>query len=258
MSDVPVVVSRDGAVATVTLNRPDKRNALDSATVDGLHAALAELEGEEGVRVIVLTGAGRDFCAGADLVQLQRIAAGAGAMENLQDAEHLGRLLVRMRRCTRPLVAAVRGNAIAGGAGLAGACDVVLACDDASFGYPEVQLGFVPAMVMALLRRATGEKVAFELVARGDRVDAREAHRIGLVTRVLPAGSFEDDVARYASELARRSPSALALTKRLLYGMDGMPFEEAIARGAEINALARGTDDCRAGVQRFLDRQREQ
>jgi methylglutaconyl-CoA hydratase len=256
MSSAPVVVTRDGAIATVTLSRPDKRNALDSATVEGLRVAFAELDREDDVRVIVLTGAGKDFCAGADLAQLQRIAAGADAMENLRDAELLGSLLIRMRRLSKPIIAAVRGNAMAGGAGLAGACDIILASDDARFGYPEVHLGFVPAMVMALLRRAVGEKVAFELVARGDRISAAEAQRIGLVTRVVDAGSFDDDVAQYAAELAKRSPSAIALTKRLLYGMDGLPFEEAIARGVEVNALARSTDDCRAGVRKFLDRQR--
>jgi methylglutaconyl-CoA hydratase len=256
MSAAPVVVTRDGAVATVTLNRPEKRNALDSATIEGLRAAFAELDREHDVRVIVLTGAGRDFCAGADLAQLQRIADGAGAMENLRDAELLGALLIRMRRTSKPIIAAVRGNAIAGGAGLAGACDIVIASKDAHFGYPEVHLGFVPAMVMALLRRAVGEKVAFELVARGDRVTAEEAQRVGLVTRVVDAGSFEADVVAYAVELAQRSPSAIALTKRLLYGMDGMPFEEAVARGVEVNALARSTEDCRSGVAKFLEKQR--
>jgi methylglutaconyl-CoA hydratase len=258
MSDAPVLVTRAGAVGTITLNRPDRRNALDAHSIDALRAALAELNGAEAVRVIVLTGAGRDFCAGADLVQLQRIAEGADAMENLRDAQALGELFVHMRRAAKPLVAAVRGNAIAGGAGLAGACDIVLAAEDAFFGYPEVQLGFVPAMVMALLRRAVGEKVAFELVAMGDRIDAAEAHRIGLVNRVLPSGTFDADVAAYAQQLAERSASAVGLTKRLLYGMDGLSFEEAIGRGAEVNALARGTDDCRAGVRRFLERQRKE
>lgn len=257
MSEARVVVTRDGAVATVTLNRADKRNALDAAMVDGISIALAELELESDVRVIVLTGAGKDFCAGADLAALERIAAGAGSIDNLHDAEHLGQLFIRMRRGTKPIIAAVRGNAIAGGAGLAGACDIVLAADDAVFGYPEVHLGFVPAMVMALLRRAVGEKVAFDLVARGDRIAAAEAHRLGLVNRVFAADSFDDDVREYATSLASRSGSAIALTKRLLYGLDGMSFEDAIARGAEVNALARDTDDCRAGVRAFLDRSRK-
>jgi methylglutaconyl-CoA hydratase len=256
VSDAPVLVARVGAVATVTLNRPDKRNALNAATVDGLKAALAELAGESAVAVIVLTGAGADFCAGADLAQLESIAAGTDGMDNLRDAQSLGDLFVRMRDLPKPVIAAVRGHALAGGAGLAAACDIVLAEESATFGFPEVHLGFVPAMVMALLRRSVGEKRAFEVVARGERFDAAEAYRLGLVTRVLSADGFADAVSSYAAELASRSASALALTKRLFYGLDGAPFDEAIARGAEVNALARGTADCRAGVRRFLDRQK--
>jgi methylglutaconyl-CoA hydratase len=255
MTDAPVLVATDGAVATITLNRPAKRNALNAAVTAGVRAAVAELSGEAEVRVIVLTGAGSDFCAGADLEQLEQLAAGAGAMENLRDAQSLGELFVQMRHAPKPIVAAVRGNAIAGGAGLAGACDIVLAADDAVFGYPEVHLGFVPAMVMALLRRSVGEKHAFELVARGERLAAHDAQSIGLLNHVYARAEFEHAVGAYVRELAQRSASALALTKRLLYGMDGMSFEAAIARGAEINALARNTDDCRDGVRRFLDRQ---
>lgn len=255
MSAAPaVVVSRDGAVGTITLNRPAKRNALDAATVDGVRIALAELEHEDDVRVIVIRGSGQDFCAGADLAQLERIAAGAGAMDNLQDAQRLGDLLIRMRRATKPIVAVVHGNAIAGGAGLATACDLILARDDATFGYPEVHLGFVPAMVMALLRRTVGEKVAFELTVRGHRFDAAEALRLGIVNRVFGAAQFDGEVRSYVADLAKRSASAVSLTKRLLYGSDGTSFEDAVARGAEVNALARGTEDCREGVRRFLDK----
>lgn len=256
MSTAPVLVATADGIGTITLNRADKRNALDSATIDGVRIAMAELETDREVRVIVLRGDGPDFCAGADLAQLERIAAGADSMENVNDAQQLGDLFVRMRRGTKPIIAAVQGSAIAGGAGLAGACDIILAADNAVFGYPEVHLGFVPAMVMALLRRSVGEKAAFELVARGDRIGADEAHRIGLVNRVYPAKDLDGEVTAYAAELARRSPSAIALTKRLLYGMDGMSFEEAIARGAEVNAIARATDDCREGVRRFLEKKR--
>ena len=256
VSTAPVLVRCDDAIGTITLNRADKRNALDSTTIDGVRIALAELEAETDVRVIVLRGDGPDFCAGADLAQLERIAAGADSMENLHDAQQLGELFIRMRRGTKPIIAAVQGNAIAGGAGLAGACDIVLASDNAVFGYPEVHLGFVPAMVMALLRRSVGEKVAFELVARGNRISAMEAQQLGLVNRVFPAAEFDDGVAAYLNGFARSSASALALTKRLLYGMDGMSFEEAIVRGAEVNALARATDDCREGVRRFLEKKR--
>jgi methylglutaconyl-CoA hydratase len=257
VSDVRVVVGREGSVGTITLNRPEKRNALDAATVDGLRVAFSELDRDNDVRVILLSGAGKDFCAGADLSELERIAATVDTVENLRDAQGLGDLFVRMRRATKPIIAAVTGSALAGGAGLAGACDIVLASDDAVFGYPEIHLGFVPAMVMALLRRAVGEKVAFELVARGDRISAADAHRLGLVNRIWAADRFEVEARAYAGELAERSASALQLTKRLLYGMDNVSFEDAIARGAEINALARGTEDCRTGVRRFLERRRD-
>ena len=153
-------------------------------------------------------------------------------------------------------IAAVHGHALAGGAGLATACDLVLAREDAVFGYPEVHLGFVPAMVMALLRRAVGEKVAFELVVRGERIGAGEALGLGLVNRVIPAAEWDDAVTAYASEIAKLSRTAVPLIKRLLYGMDGMAFEDAIARGAEVNVLARMTPDTRAGVRRFLDRKK--
>jgi methylglutaconyl-CoA hydratase len=256
MTGTPVLVSRDSAVGGLTLNRPDKRNALDSATIDALSSGFAALEDDDDVRVILLRGAGRDFCAGADLAELERMAAGGDPADNLLDAQRLGNLFIRMRDHRKPIIAAVRGAAIAGGAGLAGACDLVLAADDAGFGYPEVHLGFVPAMVMALLRRAVGEKVAFELVARGERITAAEAHRIGLVNRIFPSASFDEEVRAYTAALALRSASALQLTKRLLYGMDGMSFTEAIARGAEVNVLARGTADARAGMRAFLERQR--
>jgi len=249
-----VLYSVDAGVALVTLNRPDKRNALDDRMVAELREAFERADRDPEARVVLLRGAGKDFCAGADLAQLERIAAGTGPLENLDDAAAFGDLLIRMRRLSKPIVAAVHGNAFAGGAGLATACDVVLASEDSRFGYPEVHLGFVPAMVMALLRRACGEKIAFELVARGDRIDAAEAHRLGLVNRVLPAATFEADSMEYARELAGRSASALRLIKRLFYGMDGASFEEAIARGAEVNVLARMTEDTREGVREFLER----
>ncbi len=253
MSDVRVRTLVADGVAELVLSRPEKRNALDDRTIAELKEALQLAAEDERVRVLLLRGEGKDFCAGADLSQLERIAVSAGPMENLEDAASLGALFVAMRRLEKPIVAAVHGHAFAGGAGLATACDIVLATDDALFGYPEIHLGFVPAMVMALLRRTSSEKIVFELAARGDRITAGEARAYGLVNRLFPPETFEVDAREYARELARRSPSALALIKRLLYGMDTMSFDEAIARGAEINAIARLTPDYRAGVRRFLE-----
>ena len=245
-------LSEDG-VATLLMDRPEKRNALNGALVEALKDGLARARRDPDVRVVALRGAGDDFCSGADVDALERIAD-AGVEESLADAQRLGDLFVDMRRHPKPIVAVVHGRALAGGCGLATACDLVVAHDEAEFGYPEVHLGFVPAMVMTILRRKVGEARAFELVTRGHRVRAAEAVRLGLVNRVFLAEAFEEEVRSYLAELASRPPSAVALSKRLLYGLDGLSFEEGIGRGAEVNAIARATDAARTGVRRFLDR----
>lgn len=253
-SDRLVRVERGApGVATVVLDRPDRRNALSAALVAELRRTLRELDADAGVRVIALRGAGEDFCAGADLREV-RESVEAGVLTSLDDAQALGDLFIEMRGMRRPLVAVVRGRALAGGFGLATACDLVVAARSARFGYPEVRLGFVPAMVMAILRRSTGEQRAFELVALGETIDAVTAADYGLVNRVFDDDELDTQAAAFLEELAGRSASAVALTKRLLYQIDGVDFGAAIRTGAEVNALARLTDDCRAGIDRFLDR----
>jgi methylglutaconyl-CoA hydratase len=248
-----ILVAVDDAtgVCRITLNRPDKRNALDPLTIDELTDALAWTDADERVRVIVLEGKGRDFCSGLDLAVLAEMQ-GASVEEQLADADALADLFLLLRRVRQPCIAAVHGNTLAGGCGLATACDIVLASDDAKFGYPEVKVGFVPAMVMALLRRAVGEKRAVELAVTGRTIDAAEAHRLGLVHHVFPAAEFERRVGEYAADLARVSATALAFTKRLAYETDAVSFEAAIRAGVEMNALARQTDDFREGVERFV------
>ncbi len=253
-----VVVRLDGpsGVATITLNRPEKRNALNRILIDELSDAIAWADADEGVRVVLLQGAGKDFCAGADLEALQELGE-AGVYEQIEDADALGDLFLIMRRVAIPIVAAVHGHALAGGCGLATACDVVLASDEARFGYPEVNIGFVPAMVMTMLRRAVGEKRAFDLIATGRIIDAEEAERYGLIQHVYPAGEFTDRSDQFAVDLARHSASALALSKRLLYQTELHSFEASIRAGAELNVLARMTDDCKAGVKRFVRSKRK-
>lgn len=246
----------EDGVATLLMNRPEKRNALNAALVTALKSALARAAEDSAVRVVALRGAGKDFCAGADLAELEKVAA-QGPEESLDDARRMGELFVAMRRHPKPIVAVVHGRALAGGCGLATACDLVLCRDDAQLGYPEVNLGFVPAMVMTILRRKLGEGQAFELLVGGWRINAAEAERMALVQRVFPESAFENEVWDYLADLAKRPPSAVRLSKRLLYGLDAVGFEEGIARGAEVNALARLTDACREGVRRFLQRARE-
>jgi methylglutaconyl-CoA hydratase len=240
-------------VLHLTLNRPDKRNAIDAAMVDALLEQLAAADLAAGVRVISIRGAGSDFCAGADLGELLA-SVDQSAEANVAGAERLGRVFTLVREMPKPVVAVVHGRALAGGCGLATACDMILARDDATFGYPEVHRGFVPAMVLGLLRRAVGEKVAFDLVATGRPVTAGQALELGLISRVIPAGQFETDAAHVLADLAALSPSALALTKRLLYAVDTADFEAAIALGARVNAVARGTPDFKEAVEKFLKR----
>ena len=253
MENNAVLYDVGGGVARVTLNRPEKRNALNDGLVAGLKEALRDAGAREDVRAVLLTGAGADFCSGADLSALRKISEGT-VSDNFEDARSLMELYALVRRLRVPVVAAVRGRALAGGCGLATACDVVLASASARFGYPEVKIGFVPAMVMAILRRNVSEKRAFELVARGAEISAAEAERVGLVNRVYDDEAFESEAEAYVADFARVSRSAVTLTKRLLYQMDGLSFDAALQTGADLNTIARMTEDCRAGVARFLSK----
>lgn len=249
--DSPVIYAVEGHVALVTLNRPEKRNALDDSLVTALKDALRDADSREEVRAVLVTGAGPDFCSGADLSALQKISE-SSALENLEDARSLMELYALIRRVRVPVVAAVRGRALAGGCGLATACDLVLAASSARFGYPEVKIGFVPAMVMAILRRNVSEKRAFELITRGGEISAEQARDFGLVNQVFGDEEFESRVERYVADFEKVSRSAVVLTKRLLYQMDGMTFDAALQSGVDTNTIARMTEDCQAGIARFL------
>lgn len=251
MSERLVVGLGPDGVLTVTLNRPDKRNAIDSEMVGALSAELERAELDQDVAVVVIRGAGKDFCAGADLAEL--LASVDQTLEqNNADAARLGAVFTSMRALPKPVVAVVHGRALAGGCGLAGACDMVLAHEDAVFGYPEIQRGFVPAMVMAMLTRSVGEKIAFDLVATGRLLSASAAMDIGLVSRVVGAASFDEEVAGIVGQLASSSPTALALIKKQLHELEGRSFDDAIALGAKVNAVARSTPDFKEAVSRFL------
>ena len=251
MNTDQVLFSVAGVVARITLNRPEKRNALNDAVIAGIKESLAKAAQDERVRVVVISGAGKDFCSGADLSALQKIA-GASVAENAADARLLLELFLFIRQLHVPVVAAVTGRALAGGCGLAPACDLVLASASARFGYPEVKIGFVPAMVMPILRRNVSEKRAFEMITRGAEISAEQAREFGLVNEVFPDESFENDVAQYVSGFEKMSASAISLTKTLLYQMDGMSFPGALETGADVNVIARLTDDCQQRIARFL------
>lgn len=249
----PLRVALEGGTLTLMLDRPDKRNALSAALIEALHAGLERADLDADVRVVMLRGAGTDFCAGADLDELLA-SADLPPAENEAAALRLGALFGRMRRLPKPVVAVVQGRALAGGAGLVTACDLAIAGEGARLGYPEIQRGFVPAMVMTLLRRAAGEKVALDLVLTGRVLTAQEAWAFGLLARVVPDAALEGEARSLISSLTEASPSALALTKQLFYELDGRSIEDGIALGARVNATARQTPDFRAAIARFLKR----
>lgn len=249
----PVLYAVKDRVARITLDRPEKRNALNKAVVEGLRACLDKASEDSDVVVVLLRGNGSDFCSGADLAELEA-SRDQSREASLEDASRLADLFRQMRGHRCPVVGAVHGRALAGGAGLATACDLVVASDSAELGYPEVHLGFVPAMVMTLLRRKLGESRVFELAALGNRISAQTAKELGLVNRVLPDVDFSAEAEVFAEKLAGRPASALELTKRLLYDLDGLSFDEGLKLGAEVNVEARFTEACREGVRRFLER----
>lgn len=250
MSD-RVVVHVTGGVLTATLNRPDKRNAIDTAMIDALLAMLERADLDSAVRVVAIRGAGREFCAGMDLNEL--LASADHTLEqNRQAAAHFAQVFVRMRKLPKPIVALVHGRALAGGCGLATACDLVLAAESAQFGYPEVQRGFVPAIVMTMLRRTVGEKIAFDLATTGRLLDGTEAAALGLASRVYENADFEEQAGEVLRVLAEASPSALAFTKQQFYQLDGLSFDDGLRLGADVNAVSRSTPDFRAALSAFL------
>jgi methylglutaconyl-CoA hydratase len=246
-----VLVQVAGGVLTATLNRADKRNAIDKAMIDALLAALERADLDAGVRVVAVRGAGRDFCAGMDLNELLA-SADHTLEENRRAALQFAEVFVRMRRLPKPVVAVVQGRALAGGSGLATACDLILAAGSAQFGYPEVQRGFVPAIVMTMLRRTVGEKIAFDLATTGRLLDGTEAAALGLASRVYEDADFEEQAAEVLRVLAEASPSALAFTKQQFYQLDGLSFDEGLRLGADVNAVSRSTPDFRAALSAFL------
>ena len=250
MSD-RVLTEVAGGVLTATLNRADKRNAIDTAMIDGLLAAIERADLDGSIRVLAVRGAGRDFCAGMDLNEL--LASADHTLEqNRQAALHFAQVFLQMRRLPKPIVALVQGRALAGGCGLATACDLILAAESAQFGYPEVQRGFVPAIVMTMLRRAVGEKVAFDLATTGRLLDGTEAAAAGLASRVYEDADFEEQAGEVLRVLAEASPSALAFTKQQFYQLDGLSFDDGLRLGADVNAVSRSTPDFRAALSAFL------
>jgi methylglutaconyl-CoA hydratase len=246
----------DDPVGRITLSRPEKRNALDPEMIRQLSAALEAAARDEAVKVVVLTGEGKDFCAGADLESLSELID-ADESVHRADARAIASLFMEMRSFPKPIVTVIRGRALAGGAGLVMASDIAIASEDAQLGFPEVRIGFVAGMVMALLRRSIDEKAAFELVATGRVIQAEEALRIGLVTRVVGESELDATVEHTVRTLADLPAESVARTKRLFYEIDTLLLNEALERGVEANVSARTTKAFKEGLASFIAGRRQ-
>ena len=242
----------EGSVLTLTMDRPEVRNALNADLVAALRQRLDEASGDASVRVIVLTGSGSAFSAGADLAALQGLQT-ASAEANLADSEHLAGLFDAIVQHPKPIVAKVGGHAIAGGCGLAAACDFSLVASGAKLGFTEVRIGFVPAIVAVIARRKLGDAALRDLMLTGRLITAQEAEACGLVTRAVAPEDLDAETDALCRSLATEtSGTAVALTKRLLADVHGMGWAEGVSYATRLNALARSTDDCKAGVAAFL------
>jgi len=254
MADDTVLVGMEGAVATVTLNRPKAHNAFDDALVAELTSTFEYLGGRKDVRVVILAGRGKSFCAGADLAHMKK-AAGFSQTENIADAQALARLLMVLGGLPKPTVALVQGPAYGGGVGLVSACDIAIAAEGASFALTEVRLGLVPAVISPFVVRAIGESWSRRFMLTGERFDAATALRIGLVHEVVPAKTLEDRGEEVIRTLLRCSPDAQRRVKALVDAVAGRPIDNALADDvARRIADARASEDGKEGIAAFLEK----
>ncbi len=252
-----VIESEKPPILILTLNEPARANPLSAAMAGALTGALERAASNPAVRAVVLTGAGRHFSAGADLAALEQIAAGGDPAENLADSQRLERLFATLLDLPAVTIAAVHGAAIAGGCGLATACDFVVAERSARFAYTEVMIGFIPALVSTFLTRRVAGQTARRLLLDPERLGGERAVELGLADELAEDGQALERAVQWAASIAQKaSPSAIAETKRLLNAVTGLGWREALAMAAEANARQRLDPECRRGVRTFLETKR--
>jgi len=249
-----IQLAYDGGIATITLNRPDKRNAISYELIEDLLTALAEVA-KSSARVLILTGSGNAFCSGMDLENLKALI-GRTPEQNVEDSQVMARLFRTLYDFPKPTIAAVNGAAIAGGTGLATLCDFTLAVPEAKFGYTEVRIGFVPAIVSTFLLRQVGEKIARDLLLTGRLFDAAEALRIGLINEIVAAEGLMNRARQLAGQLMENSPASLFYTKQLLSEAAGADLDAQIEAAVRENAAIRSTADFREGISSFLEKRK--
>jgi methylglutaconyl-CoA hydratase len=254
MSYQTLTVAHEDRVATITLNRPEKRNAVSFQLVEDLVGALAAIEKSES-QVVIITGAGKAFCAGLDLEELKSLI-GKSQEQNVKDSQTMANLFRTIYDFPKPTIAAVNGAAIAGGTGIATMCDFTLAVPEAKFGYTEVKIGFVPAIVSSYLVFQVGHKIARDLLMTARLFDAAEAHRYGLVNEIVPAENLMARAHELANLMLENSPSSVQATKRLINGFIKEQLDIQVAAAVKDNARIRTTADFKEGVSSFLEKRK--
>jgi methylglutaconyl-CoA hydratase len=249
-----LTLAYDDRIALITLNRPEKRNAVSFELVAEVLAALDEID-KSPAQVVIITGAGKAFCAGLDLDELKGLL-GKTHEENVKDSARMAQIFRRIYDFPLPMIAAVNGAAIAGGTGIATMCDFTLAVPEAKFGYTEVKIGFVPAIVSSILVWQVGHKIARDLLMTGRLFSATEAHRYGLVNEVVEPERLMARARELAVQLLENSPSSVRLTKKLINSFIARTLDEQIAQAIEDNARIRATGDFREGVTSFLEKRK--
>jgi methylglutaconyl-CoA hydratase len=243
-------------IAFITLNRPEKRNAMSNQLVSELKHAFQKAENDDDVKVVVLKANGEAFSAGADLEYLQQLQQ-FSFEQNLADSTHLKELFLQIYSFKKVVIAQVQGHAIAGGCGLATVCDFTFAAPESKFGYTEVKIGFIPAIVMVFLIRKIGESRSRQLLLSGSLISAEQAKRIGLINEVVSKEELEEAVIHFAAELiVSNSANSMSLTKQMMAKVQTLPLEEALNFAAEMNAKARESGDCKRGVSAFVNKEK--
>lgn len=239
-------------IGYITLSRPEKKNALNAEVVGELIQAFKQAENDESSKVIVLKAEGDVFCAGADLAYIQKLQ-GNTFEDNLEDSTLLKDLFLQIYQLKKVVIGQIQGHAIAGGAGLAALCDFSFSVPDAKFGYTEVRIGFIPAIVMVFLLRKVGESKAKELLLSGNLIDSKTAMNMGLINWVVDNNELELKVNEFAQKLVQKnSGQSMEVTKKMISKVQSMELEKALEYATEMNAKTRESDDCKKGIEAFL------
>jgi len=248
-----IVYKVEHGIATIVLNRAEKMNSLDENLIIELKGLFNDFDHNDEVKCVILSGEGGNFCSGLYLDYLQKISE-YDILQNKEDSRKFKDMLLAIYNCSKPVIAKVSGYALAGGCGIASCCDFIIADESAKFGYTEVKIGFIPAIVMMFLLKKVSETHAKDLLLTSRIIDSFEAHRMGFVNMVVPSLELDKKVNELAVSLMKNSASSIKLTKEMFSNISGMSFDKALEYACDVNAITRMTEDCRTGITKFLNR----